>query len=121
MQRNLEKRVEILIPIEDARSQSELRHLLDTQLSDQRGAWERSGRSRVTVLSIGMSYDDSGSLSGWSRHRASVKFDRDFESFTLEDAFVDIFADPAADPLNDDPAVSLPFTATARRIPAVKE
>jgi len=40
MQRNLEKRVEILIPIEDARLQSELRHLLDTQLSDQRGAWD---------------------------------------------------------------------------------
>ncbi len=40
MQRNLEKRVEILIPIEDARSQGELRHLLDTQLSDQRGAWD---------------------------------------------------------------------------------
>ena len=40
MQRNLEKRVEVLIPIEDARLQSELRHILDTQLSDQRGAWD---------------------------------------------------------------------------------
>ncbi|MEJ7597071.1 MAG: polyphosphate kinase 1 [Kofleriaceae bacterium] len=40
MQRNLEKRVEVLIPVEDPRLQSELRHILDTQLSDQRGAWD---------------------------------------------------------------------------------
>ncbi|MBA3542407.1 MAG: polyphosphate kinase 1 [Deltaproteobacteria bacterium] len=40
MQRNLEKRVEVLIPVEDPRLQSELRHQLDTQLSDQRGAWD---------------------------------------------------------------------------------
>jgi len=43
MQRNLEKRVEVLIPVEDARLQSELRHILDTQLSDQRGAWDMQG------------------------------------------------------------------------------
>jgi polyphosphate kinase len=40
MQRNLEKRVEVLIPVEDARLQAELRHVMDTQLSDQRGAWD---------------------------------------------------------------------------------
>jgi polyphosphate kinase len=40
MQRNLEKRVEVLVPIEDARLQSELRHILDNQLTDQRGAWD---------------------------------------------------------------------------------
>jgi polyphosphate kinase len=40
MQRNLEKRVEVLVPIEDPRLQSELRFMLDTQLSDQRGAWD---------------------------------------------------------------------------------
>jgi len=40
MQRNLEKRVEVLCPVEDLRLQSELRHILDTQLSDQRGAWD---------------------------------------------------------------------------------
>ncbi len=40
MQRNLEKRVEVLVPVEDPRLQAELRHLLDTQLSDQRGAWD---------------------------------------------------------------------------------
>jgi polyphosphate kinase len=40
MQRNLEKRVEVLVPIEDPRLQSELRHMLDTQLAVQRGAWD---------------------------------------------------------------------------------
>jgi polyphosphate kinase len=40
MQRNLEKRVEVLVPIEDQRLQAELRFILDTQLSDQRGAWD---------------------------------------------------------------------------------
>ena len=42
MQRNLEKRVEVLIPVEDLRLQAELRYILDTQLSDQRGAWDMS-------------------------------------------------------------------------------
>lgn len=40
MQRNLEKRVEVLCPIDDPRLQAELRFILDTQLSDQRGAWD---------------------------------------------------------------------------------
>jgi polyphosphate kinase len=40
MQRNLEKRVEVLVPIEDPRLHAELRFILDTQLSDQRGAWD---------------------------------------------------------------------------------
>ncbi|MBA2540287.1 MAG: polyphosphate kinase 1 [Deltaproteobacteria bacterium] len=54
MQRNLEKRVEVLIPIEDARLQSELRHILDTQLSDQRGAWDmNSDGSYVKRASVG--------------------------------------------------------------------
>jgi polyphosphate kinase len=40
MQRNLEKRVEVLCPIDDARLQTELRFILDTNLSDQRGVWD---------------------------------------------------------------------------------
>ena len=40
MQRNLEKRVEVLAPVEDQRLQAELRHIMDTQLADQRGAWD---------------------------------------------------------------------------------
>jgi polyphosphate kinase len=54
MQRNLEKRVEVLIPIEDQRLQSELRHILDTQLSDQRGAWDMNpDGSYVKRASVG--------------------------------------------------------------------
>lgn len=40
MQRNLERRVEVLAPIDDARIQAELRDFLDTQLRDERGAWD---------------------------------------------------------------------------------
>lgn len=43
MQRNLEKRVEVLAPIEDPKSQQELRFILDAQLSDHRGAWDMRG------------------------------------------------------------------------------
>jgi len=40
MQRNLERRVEVVAPIEDPRLQAELRTILDIQLGDQRGAWD---------------------------------------------------------------------------------
>jgi polyphosphate kinase len=40
MQRNLERRVEVLWPIEDPRLQAELRVFIDAQLADQRGAWD---------------------------------------------------------------------------------
>jgi polyphosphate kinase len=54
MQRNLEKRVEVLVPIEDPRLQQELRHVLDTQLTDQRGTWDmQSDGSYVQRSGIG--------------------------------------------------------------------
>ena len=40
MQRNLEKRVEVLAPVEEPRHQQELRLILDAQLNDQRGTWD---------------------------------------------------------------------------------
>lgn len=40
MQRNLERRVEVLAPIDDPRLQAELRAFLDIQLTDQHGAWD---------------------------------------------------------------------------------
>lgn len=40
MQRNLESRVEVVTPIEDPLLCSELRMILNTQLNDQRSAWE---------------------------------------------------------------------------------
>jgi polyphosphate kinase len=54
MQRNLEKRVEVLLPIDDPRLQGELRHILDTQISDQRGAWDMNhDGSYVKRTSVG--------------------------------------------------------------------
>src|SRR5512132_2850345 len=40
MSRNLEGRVEVLVPIENARLRKELHALLETQLGDQRSAWD---------------------------------------------------------------------------------
>lgn len=48
MQRNLEKRVEVLCPVEDPRLQTELRFILDTQLADQRGAWDMASDGSYT-------------------------------------------------------------------------
>ena len=40
MKRNLESRVEVLVPVEDPALRQELRAILDTQLAPKRGAWE---------------------------------------------------------------------------------
>ncbi|TCO80618.1 polyphosphate kinase [Plasticicumulans lactativorans] len=40
MKRNLESRVEVVTPVEHAEARAELRAILDTQLNDQRSAWE---------------------------------------------------------------------------------
>jgi polyphosphate kinase len=40
MKRNLESRVETMVPVDDRKLQRDLRFLLDTQLEDQRSAWE---------------------------------------------------------------------------------
>jgi polyphosphate kinase len=40
MQRNLESRVESVVPVEAAGLRDSLRFLLETQLDDQRGAWD---------------------------------------------------------------------------------
>jgi polyphosphate kinase len=40
MKRNLDSRVEILVPIEDADPRASLRYVLDTALDDNRSAWE---------------------------------------------------------------------------------
>jgi polyphosphate kinase len=39
MKRNLESRVEVVVPIEDRGLRKELQSVLDTQLEDQRCAW----------------------------------------------------------------------------------
>jgi len=40
MQRNLESRVEVVVPVDDQKLQRELRQFLDIQLADRRSAWE---------------------------------------------------------------------------------
>ncbi len=40
MMRNLEHRVEVLAPVEDADLRAELRKILDTHLADHRNAWD---------------------------------------------------------------------------------
>jgi len=40
MQRNLESRVEVVVPVERLKLQRELRHFLDVQLADKRSAWD---------------------------------------------------------------------------------
>lgn len=40
MSRNLQGRVEVLVPVEDPELRSELRFVLDSQLEDRRGGWE---------------------------------------------------------------------------------
>ncbi len=40
MKRNLESRVEVVTPVESDKLRAELRFILDTQLNDQRSAWE---------------------------------------------------------------------------------
>jgi polyphosphate kinase len=40
MKRNLESRVEVVVPVEAPALRKELRVILDTQLDDKRSAWE---------------------------------------------------------------------------------
>ncbi len=50
MKRNLESRVEVLTPIEDAAERKDLRTILDTQLNTRRGAWELHADGSYTPL-----------------------------------------------------------------------
>ena len=50
MQRNLENRVEVLVPVEDPELQSELRSILDTLLSDTHAVWQMNGDGSYVLL-----------------------------------------------------------------------
>jgi polyphosphate kinase len=43
MMRNLEQRIEVLVPVEAPELRAELRAVLDINLSDRRSAWEMQG------------------------------------------------------------------------------
>ncbi len=47
MKRNLESRVEVVAPVEKPALRAELRYLLDTQLTDQRSAWDDAVRRQL--------------------------------------------------------------------------
>jgi polyphosphate kinase len=67
MQRNLERRVEVLTPIEDPRLQAELRLFLDAQLGDQRGAWDMQSDG---------SYVQRRDPTGQARHAQQLTIER---------------------------------------------
>ncbi|MGE4559940.1 MAG: polyphosphate kinase 1 [Desulfobulbus sp.] len=46
MKRNLDRRVEVITPVESPGLQKQLREILDLQLADQRGAWEMQSDGR---------------------------------------------------------------------------
>ena len=48
MKRNLESRVEVLIPVEDPRLQKEMHGILETHLADQRNAWDMASAGTYT-------------------------------------------------------------------------
>ncbi len=78
MRRNLSSRVEILTPVEDAKSQELLRFLLDTQLNDQRSAWEMHPDGSYRQLRPSSEEDEEGSqerLIRWTdrRHKQATK------------------------------------------------
>jgi len=50
MMRNLEHRVEVLVPVEDPELQGRLRHLIDTQLSDEHSIWQMHSDGSYTLL-----------------------------------------------------------------------
>ncbi len=51
MKRNLESRVETVVPVSDPRLQAELRYVLDVQLADRVGAWEMQADGTYQKLS----------------------------------------------------------------------
>jgi len=74
MQRNLESRVETVVPVEDPALKNELRFVLETQLSDQRGAWEmQSDGSYVRCNGQGQSSQDVLILRAEAQLKASTR------------------------------------------------
>jgi len=86
--------------------------------SDNRGSWRRSGRYEVTFTAIGFSYGPDGPLVGVGRLWGTLRFSKNFRTCSAQGQH-DVFL-PGQDPLDPDsvPIVSIPWTGTARRIPA---
>jgi len=73
MKRNLESRVECLVPIEAAHQQQDLQRILDLQLSDQRSAWDMfpdgSYRQRVPEEGAQAVVGSQEAMVEWARAR----------------------------------------------------
>ncbi len=67
MMRNLEHRVEVLVPVEDPELQAGLRKIIDTQLSDEYGIWQMHGDGSFTRLP-GKSETGEGSQQALIKH-----------------------------------------------------
>jgi len=73
MKRNLESRVECLVPIEAAHQQQDLQRILDLQLNDHRSAWDMypdgSYRQRVPDADLQPSTGSQEAMVEWARAR----------------------------------------------------
>jgi polyphosphate kinase len=81
MKRNLESRVEVVVPVEDPRLLNILRGLLDAQLHDQRSAWEMRADGSYQQRSGGRGKSGRGSQQltmEWAerRHREATRLKR---------------------------------------------
>ena len=80
MQRNLESRVEVLVPLESPALQGELRRIFDTQLADRRNAWEL----RPDGSSEQLTPDVSGSGHGTHEQLIALAEERNREATRLK-------------------------------------
>jgi len=77
MNRNLESRVEAVVPVEPKPLQAELRMVIDTQLQDQRSAWDmQSDGSYVERNGDGLSSHDTMIRWAEERHREATRLKR---------------------------------------------
>ncbi|MCP3689649.1 MAG: polyphosphate kinase 1 [Gammaproteobacteria bacterium] len=80
MQRNLENRVEVLVPVEDRELQDELRAILDTLLSEAHGAWKMNPDGSYTLLGEGKGISTSSQQAliqkAVNRHREATRLKR---------------------------------------------
>jgi polyphosphate kinase len=78
MKRNLESRVEVMVPIDDPRHQKELRTIIDLQLRDQRNAWDMQPDGRYVQRPGGESRKERGAQillteHAEKRHKAAMR------------------------------------------------
>lgn len=76
MRRNLEHRVEVLVPVEDEPSREELRFLLDAQLADARGGWQMAADGTWTRIGDADSAAPSSQARLAARARQRLEDDR---------------------------------------------